>query len=183
MKFHDVKFTTATVPIAARIRTLLTIPQGTTEIQRIGRKCTIKSISIRYHGFLQNGSVQNGHDQIRVMLVLDKQTNGDAFNATDLLETDEMDQYRNLANSSRFTILWDKWLTLNYTAAGGNGTDIESMSWGEWHRYHKKLNIPIEYNSTVGAITEIKTNNLLLVEISENGIAESFVRIRIRFMG
>lgn len=184
LKFHDKSQGVTNILSSAVITQLLDIAQGTTQSQRIGRKCTIKSIGIRYTVTIPTTpSLSGGADLVRVMLILDKQANGAPLTATQILESDAVTQYRNLVNSSRFTVLWDKSFIINATAGGGNGTISDSYANKKHLVFFKKLNLPIEYDGTDGAITEIRSNNLTLLQIGLQGTSTSVFRIRIRFMG
>lgn len=139
---------------------LVLIPQGVTESTRVGRKCTIKSIQLRLTNTYVPGADTLGCTTAFLMLVLDKQANGAAAAATDVLtSTDFRQAMINLDNSERFVILkrFDMVLQAGAGVATAFGRDQKQIE------YYKKCNIPIEYSSTAGAITEIKSNNLFFL--------------------
>ncbi len=187
-KFHDVTVAFAPVAVAGSLTAaLLTIPQGVTESQRIGRKCTIKSIGMRFqmHLLLDAGSM-NAHDTCRVMLLIDHQANGAAPVPLDIIEPSAGPLYRsyqNLANSSRFSVLYDRMFSLNPTYAAGNGTANEAGGMTFDLKYFKKCNVPVEYDLTTGAITEIRSNNLVLVCFSDQARVRFNASFRFRFVG
>lgn len=185
LKFHDVDFSNSVVSAIGKIEQLLEIKQGTTESERIGRKCTIKTIGLRVIAKLPPVTVQaNSSDTLRFMLILDKQTNGAPATPSEVLQTADILEYKNVANSTRFEIIWDKSITINAQAGAGNGTtDNDTFEMQQWLYYFKKVHIPIEYNNTLGAITEIRSNNLFLLQFSEKGLIQTRTKARIRFVG
>lgn len=171
--------------------TLNDIAQGTGESQRIGRKCTLTKIHCRLiFEFLQVSGVtlldaRDCHETVRVMLIWDTQCNGSGGSTTDVLDTNEYDSYRNLANVKRFRILMDKLVTFNTSiAVSGDGitTLTERYDRDYQVRFSKKLWIPIEFAGTTGGLTEIATNNLQLLIWTKHGdrmgLADSKCRIR-----
>jgi len=140
---------------------LVLIPQGVTESTRIGRKCVIKNIHIQGSLYMAPDNVGDNGDICCCWLVLDKQCNGAAAANNDVFtSTDARYAMINLANSERFVILrkW-KW-DMNIQTTGGT-----SLSTGltRWVDEYLKCNIPLEFSSTTGAITELKSNNIFLI--------------------
>jgi len=139
---------------------LCLIPQGVTESTRVGRKCTIKSIQIRGVTQFTPGAAAVATAQVYIYVVLDTQCNGAAAAITDVLTSNTMSLAMiNMANSGRFRILKRFAFPLNPTA-GATG------SWNNLIKpleYFKRVNIPIEYSSTTGAIGEIRSNNIFLL--------------------
>ncbi len=186
LKFHDVDLDDAVVSNTGTMTaTINIIPQGVTEKQRIGRKCTIKSIHWRYRMNIPEvdaaGDPSAG-DTVRLILYLDKQANGATAAVLDVLETASMHEFRNLANQGRFTVLMDKTVALNYSGLGSDGAGVVSQAGvtKEFQTY-KKCDVPIEFSSTTGAIGEIRSNNLGVLMISRNGLAGFSSKIRLRF--
>lgn len=135
------------------------VPQGVTENTRIGRKLHIKSIYIRGR-FFNDPAATNQMSICTLILVLDKQCNGAAATWADVFDGTQTNQrMRNLANSERFQVIktWDCILPLT---AGVDGAYTSTGCPLEWY---KKVNIPILFSNTTGAITEICCNNLLLL--------------------
>ncbi len=159
-------------------QTLNDIKQGTAEEERIGRKCTIKNINMRLSfTFLDNEvasllAADSADETLRIVLVLDKQTNGALAPTLDIFDTDVFNSFRNLANIGRFQFLYDKLMTCNTSViAAGNGTANDSARVRKEFRINisKKVNIPIEFDSTTGGIIEMRSNNLLLIVGSRVG--------------
>lgn len=183
LKFHDVDLDDASITAAGTITDSINkIAQGTTESTRIGRKCTIRNINWRFNIELAPTTASaNTSEHVRVIMYLDKQCNGATATVTGILESDNFMSFNNLGNKSRFRTLMDRSYDLNATAGGGNGS---TEDYGEHiisDSFYKKVNIPVEFDSTLGAITEMRSNNIGVLLLSKNGaqcIFESKIRIR-----
>lgn len=186
LKFHDVDLIDVTVAQSLNITDSINkVAQNTTEQGRIGRKLTIKNIFWRYRIYLgqQDAQVQPGQiDTIRIILYQDKQCNGAAAVGTDILESNSVHAFRNLANIGRFNVLFDKVhvLTYNNLASDGAGV-VSSGAMRQEHSMFKKCNIPVEFDSTLGALTEIKSNNLGVLLVSAAGAIGFTSKFRLRF--
>ncbi len=184
LKFHDVTIDDAVVAATMTINNLTIIAQDTTESTRIRRKCNIHSIHWKYNMSLPVAtSAGSTADIVKVMLVLDMQTNGAAFAATDLIETDVWDAFRNLSNSKRFRVLYSKDIQFK---AGGAAPSGAAFVFSEDIKYiigNKTVNIPIEYDNSVttGAIGSVKSNNLYWVTQSISGLIGATGTVRLRF--
>ncbi len=153
------------------------VPQGVTESNRVGRKCTVTRINFRGFLILNSGTAQTS-ELFRIMLVLDKQANGAPATILDILESADEKSFNNLSNNQRFMVLKDWYGAMNKTA--DIGTNINSTQ--RVLTYFKNCNIPVEFSSTTGAIGEIRSNNLLLLGISATGTTISLSHTtRIRF--
>ncbi len=163
-----IAFTASPTTESTVLGTMLNIPQGTGETQRIGRVIRVKSVMIRYH-CLVGGGTTDIHDEIKLYLVLDKQCNGGVATIGDILGTGSCLAFRNLQNVNRFKILATRYIQLSSAAGAGNGTtnlfeghiqDGQIIVRGDW---------PIEYSGTTGAISELRSNNIFLLAISRHG--------------
>jgi len=184
LKFFDTTLSynvdfTAEVPATGQV---CLIPQGVTESTRVGRKCVIKSIGVKAIVNCTYGAGTTVKGCTSMWLVLDKQCNGAAAAATDVTDGGPLPYAQmNLANSSRFVIL-KRWDHVWYPKAG------VSTAWGDESRfinYFKKCNIPLEFDSTTGAITEIKSNNVFLLAGCSGSPLDDLVsvagNVRLRF--
>lgn len=136
------------------------IPQGVTESTRVGRKATIKSLQIRARLVYTPAAAATASTIVFIYVVLDKQCNGAAAAITDVLTSNDMSGAMvNLANSERFIIL--KKFKIYFTAPSGVSGAYNNID--RHIEYYKRCNIPIEFSSTTGAITEIKSNNIFLL--------------------
>ncbi len=182
-KFFDVTTTYAAVASTGEITdSVCKIPQGVTEKTRVGRKCTIVSIDWRNTVDLAATTDLTDATLLRIIVYVDKQCNGATAVTLDILETDAINSHYNLSNKNRFRFLTDKTINLNFTAAGGNGTANDAVKHIRQMRFRKRCSIPIEFSSTTGAITEIKSNNIgLLLIASENNTCGANGILRLRF--
>lgn len=187
MKFHDENITDAAITSTWQlVQQMNLIPQGTTEKQRLGRKAWIKKIQMR--AVLTLPTTATAAETIttfRVAIVLDKQANGAAAAASDIWASDTWDAWNNLANSGRFRILYDKLIPVSCMSGSGRGS-TDTLSYGGVSRaikFFHQCTIPLEFSSTTGAITEIKSNNITLWAISSSAIGSLFGKIRLRFTG
>ncbi len=185
MKFHDLDIDDTPVPSAGAITDSVNkIPQGVTEVQRVGRKCVIKQISWRFEIQLTATAVATEtSDIVRVLLYLDKQCNGATAAIGEILETADYQSFNNLANKSRFRTLMDRTYAITCTAGSGRGS-TDTLSYGEStlvDDFYKKCNIPIEFDASNGAITEIKSNNIGVLLISKDDNPNFRSKMRLRF--
>ncbi len=186
LKFHDVSLDDAVVANAGTITaTINIIPQGVTEVQRIGRKATIKKIGWKYQITLPEKdavSTPNPGDVCRVILYLDKQANGAAAAVTDLLESASHLSFNNLVNTARFRVRMDRTHTLNYASMASDGAGVVSQADVLISEtFYKSCNIPLEFSAGTGAITEIRSNNLGVLLISKNDVLDFRSKFRLRF--
>ncbi len=187
LKFHDLDINDASVAANGTIAedSVLTIAQGTTESERIGRKVIVKSISWRWNLLLSVAtSSANVDETVRLILYQDKQTNGATATVTGILETDDYQSFNNLSNKSRFRTLMDRTYDLNATVGAGDGTTNTFGNWQVNDSVFLNVNIPIEYDNsaTTGAITTMRSNNIGVLILSKDGaLAVMDGKMRIRF--
>jgi len=166
MKFLDTvtgPYTLTTAMADQPADTILAIPQGTTDVTRVGNKVTVKKVMLRGRFNLLDQAKSNPNGcSMRVMIVWDKQANGTAgVDGSVVLEQNNVYGFNNLDNSDRFQILKDKWYTLNPmtqtgSTANGFAEKLVRISCNN-------LNIPIMYSGATGAIGEIKSNNIIIL--------------------
>lgn len=164
------------------------IPQGTTESTRIGRKVVLKKLNVK--GIISlptTATAASTSTVVKVLIIQDKQTNGAAFGATDLWDTDSISSFNNLANSSRFRVLKTKVFVLNSTAGSGRGT-TDTLSFGTVDRYFSmdvNFNIPIEFDNSVttGTVASQRTNSLWFCTQSDTSLSVlNLSTARVRFL-
>ncbi len=189
LKFHDTDQLDGTVSATGTVTNSWNlIAQGTTEKLRIGRKAILRSITARWIVALpinQDVADISAGEIVRIIVFCDKQCNGANAAVLDILETAEVESYYNLVNLGRFQILYDRKITLNRQVAVTDGTNTStSPAFRREMHFHRKLNVPIEFDNTAGAISEIRSNNIAALYISHAGVAAIEVgRVRIRFDG
>lgn len=166
LKFFDTSlaFTfdaTGEVPATGQ---LVLIPQGVTESTRVGRKCTIKSLQMKGSLNYVPAAAATAATTVFLYLVLDQQCNGAAAAVTDVLTGNGLQvAFRNLANGERFRIL----KKIKVTLAPGAGVTTAYNNSTRHFEFYLKCHYPIEFSSTTGAITEIRSNNLFLLAGSD----------------
>ncbi len=185
IKFHDVDVDDATIAANGTIAksSILTIAQGDTSVTRSGRQIFVKSILWRYQIQLPNATAAGGSsDSVRVIMYLDRQANRAAATVTNILASDNYLSFKNLHVGSRFGILYDKTHSLN-SSISGDGTTVDTSVVNRDGRYFKefKRHIPILYNSTVGALTEMEQKNIGVLLLSSAGLCQFLSKVRVRF--
>jgi len=184
-KFFDtaLSFLVDTTPEVPASGQLALIPQGDTESTRDGRQCTIESIQIRASLAFQPSTAAVAATHTDIYLVLDTQCNGAAAAVADVFSggTTIYKDMLNLSNSGRFRIL--KHFSHDYAATAGATTAYNNIV--KQIEFFKKCNIPMQYNSTAGAITEIRSNNLFLIagSVANDDLVTVTGNCRLRFRG
>lgn len=160
------------------------IVQDATASGRIGSKVAIDSISCRLtlavHG--NAASALYAQPTVRLMLVVDKQPNGSLAAIADILKApqaspttpnpDYSTWSRNLSYSTRFTVLYDKVITINRDF--GVGYDGMAAIFG-YESMVKKVNINKKFKkallreyatgTTAGASSAVMKNQILLLAL------------------
>ncbi len=182
-KFIDHTLVSQTIASAGNIIELIPdIATGTGESNRIGRYIKVIKYGVRYDLYLASHTDKTlTQDTIRLIYFIDSQTNGAVPTVVDVLEAANYQSFNNLANRSRFRIMKDKTYSLNTPAGGGNGTTEDWAGFSKHGTCWLKLGMAMEYDSTTGAITERKTNNLYCLTISCCGRTNIQWRSRTRF--
>lgn len=143
---------------------LVLIPQGVTESTRVGRECIVKSIQMRGIMTYVPSTAATASSTGYLWVILDKQTNGAAAGVTDVFTGNSMGLcLHNLENSKRFVIL--KKLKHTFTSPAGVSTAYNDVTWP--FEFFLKCNIPLDFSSTTGAITELRSNNIFLIAGSD----------------
>lgn len=191
-KFFDFKYTVDPVPTAGHIESsLINIVQGTTESQRVGRKCTIKRIGLKIEYSLNRVDTRSEPpigNKLRIILYQDRQCNGAAATPSQILEDlttgDAVRSFRNLSESGRFRLMMDRVFTLTpQTLTRITSDNFSSSNIVRFHQFYKNCNIPIEYSGPTGAIGEIRSNNIGMLLISDNNTTDTTINVtsRVRF--
>lgn len=188
LKFLDVSVANAAIPVTGSIQTggtLLVIPQNLTDKGRIGRSLVVRDLEWR--GTLTIPEVEGSvnppqSDVTRMIVYLDKQSNKATASVTNILETAAIDAPFNLENEGRFTVLWDKVITIDRSTFTQTAANVFA---GAEHirkfHYGKKTNIKIEYSGVDGTLDELTSNNLAVLLISKNAIIALTSNFRIRY--
>ncbi len=155
-KNHDVSGTTVSVTVAPIIVPLTNIAQGDTTITRDGASLKVMSLRCSY-SLNANASAQN--TLVRVMIVIDRQTNEAIYTGGDLLldvtSGDNIVSPRNLNNNTRFKVLYDRVHAFTELGVSSN------------HRlFYKKLNLKLRFDNAAGAITSLTQSSMSFVFMS-----------------
>ncbi len=189
LKFHDVDFDDAVIASAGTVGaagTINIIPQGVTEIQRIGRKCTVTKIGWRYQVTIPevvDAATPPAGDSVRVILYRDSQANGATIAVLDLLETANFQSFFNLANQRRFHVLMDRTHVINLRTITStqNADTFDSPAIQQNYTFFKDCSIALEFSAAAGALTELTSNNINVLLISASGAAGLNSKFRLRF--
>lgn len=182
LKFYDTNITATVVAstgtkFPATDLTFVKIPVGTGPSERIGRQIRLKSVN----AYLTVTKVADtsSTDVVRIIWLLDTQANGSSPNVNEILNTASYNSFRNMANSKRFVFLGDKEITI--ASQNWNGTQFSAID--RQVNFFKNMNTVIEYDSSVttGALTTIRSNNILMLAISKNGTATVQGTVRVRY--
>ena len=187
-KFFDTvraSFTPATTGTIANL-SLNLIPQGVTESERVGRKCTIKNVTIRGQVLMNTtATAANTATIVRIIVYLDKQANGQTAAVTDILDSATEFSFNNMSNKGRFITLGQERIALSCPSGSGRGS-TDTLSYGEnvaAYFFNKEVNIPVEFSTGgTGAITEIRSNNIGVLAIQgSQALANMEYISRVRF--
>lgn len=154
-KCHDTQLSSLAITTVATIHALTNVAQGDTTNERDGNQMKITRNLLRY-------SVVGGPADdtlIRVMLVLDKQTNGALYAISDLLQdtsvTDIIISPLNLDNKFRFRVLYDRVHSLS--SEGKNSINVSKMF---------KMGLRIRFDANDQMITDLTSYSLSFVAVA-----------------
>lgn len=145
--------TTGTITLIA------TIPQGATQVTRVGKKVMLKSLMFRGHC---NASTATTVAVATQIVVYDRRPTGALPAITDVLNSISSQSMNNDNNSGRFLILKreDKVLSGNVTTPA-TGLEIQNVDW-----WLSLRGLPAVYNSAgTGAIADIEEGALYQITV------------------
>ena len=135
------------------------ITTGATATTRIGRKINLKSLYLRYTVGLTASST--GGCQFRILVVYDKQTNGNTATITDILLSDDFKAPNNLSYRDRFVDLVDE---VTDPVSVQNNYQLAGI-------IYRKINLEQMFNAgTAGDITDITTGSILVFCAQSGGV-------------
>ncbi len=162
------------------------IAQGADESERIGRKTIITDILYKGHFAWGSttGTAPLTANRVRMLVVQDTQPNKAVFAITDVMETADINSYRNLAQAKRFNILFDRVYTRSGSAGHGDGTANDFGTYWFPFNVNIKCCIDMEYSGADGAIDKQTINSVHLLFFSETASPAVTVvgNSRIRFV-
>ncbi len=178
---------------------LNSVDVGTGNTGRKGRLIHMKSIFVNGTIDLNLKADQTDADAfgfgVRIMLILDKQTNGAQLNAEDVMESTvfspDYTGFRNLENTTRFQVLADRTVTMNYTAAFNDATGAAGVATGNFiaTRKHFKMKhiwkqpLRVTFKDTGNGVADITDNSvhLIVCDSTANAILVGY-NSRMRFI-
>ncbi len=170
-KFLDTPSTELSPTVAGVVTLVNGLAQGADTNQRDGDQVNFTSIQFK---FLAGASAEALKNNIRFMLVQDRQPNGNALSISEVLQEDN-GQDRivsplNLANKFRFRVLCDEQIQIN---GGGLAFNVVSK--------YMKLGVKTRYNGALGVIANINTNSIYSIVIGYAATGVYNYNIRLRF--
>ena len=185
IKFFDTAKSTTTAASSGTVlsSSLVLIEQGNGESNRIGRKCVVSSLHMRGKIHLPTTTPNQSADVCRIIVYVDRACNGLAATVALLLASADYRSFRNLDNSGRFRTLMDQSFAINIQGAAGDGTTNATneamLAWS----LNKRVTVPLEFDASTGAITDLTGSNIGVIAISDSGLAEVDYIARVRFSG
>ena len=172
-KKHTIQQTTQNIPYGISPVALTIIDRGDTDEKRDGGKLRIKWYTFNY---MLTRHPDSFDTVVRVILVLDTQTNQAMYLGTDLFADttiiDSLISGLNLDNAGRFRLLYDRTHVLK--------ADHQVVV----RKVYKKCNIPIQYDATTSAIADQTKNSLSMCVFSNQSthIPTISYQFRLRFI-
>lgn len=162
-------FGTTLVSIMNTNDTLNAIGQGSGASQRIGDKVIIRAIQMRMT-VRSTGAITTAEDEaplvVRVIMIVDHQCNGALPLVADILEdTTDVNSWREMTTTSRFTVLMDKQITMNIQKTGEGATDGSQAVTPMIRQctFYKKLSMLSQYDAATANAIGSQTNNAILL--------------------
>ncbi len=162
----------------------LSIAQGPSESQRVGRTCIVTDYLFKGHIKFSATSDKFGSNRVRVVLVQDTQANKLSPVASDIWVDPDINAYRNLVNQTRYKFLFDKTYTTNAQSGGGDvGNEFASDTLVAV-RANIKCCIKFEFDAASGAADTQTINSLTFFTFEEKASPGTLfaVQTRIRFV-
>jgi hypothetical protein len=168
--------------------------QGNDISNREGRSIFVHNITVRgvitfNPGVESAGELRLGN-RVRLIMLIDKQTNGSFFDPIELIESGNiaqsvLDKYQNTANFGRFQILKDKTFVFSnpaITHVDGNGSNVFSVGIRNFKfRVVFKNPLKINFNgSNSGTVSDIVDNAIHICAGAENTIPSCSIRYQSR---
>lgn len=171
MKWNDTSWNVEPLAAASQFSpNLCVIPQNATESGRVGRRVKIHRIDIRCRLSLPPSIARNNNaSMVRIILYVDRQTNGVIASAADILQTNTIYSHYNLNSQGRFRFLYDKVFSL-LAQHHWDGTQLTSTSMERFFIIKKKLGVTIDYDDSfaTGVLSTQRTNTIQMLLVLEN---------------
>lgn len=134
------------------------VPQGSTEVTHVGRKYTLKKLTVRWTAFLSTTTVFGAN--VRIKVFYDKQANGNIPAVLDVMAQDSFFSHNNLANADRFITIAD--IITPPMSTSGDFTCSGNFT--------KKLSLDVITSGATGTVASIATGSVYLM-ICQSGEA------------
>lgn len=169
------------------------VAQGDSPIERDGRMYTITSLHLKGElFFIPQASIAAVVSDVvvRVLVILDTQTNGAQITGGDVMVTDQPSDhfaFRNLENTKRTRVLWDKTFVLPANNVN-EGAEFKFSCGGATRKFvvnqRFKNGLKVRTGGTSNGIGQIKDNSLHIMAVaSVNGFCTLTYEKRMRFRG
>jgi len=153
--------------------------EGTANTQRVGKSFYVDRIEARC--YIHSNTNLNETYPIRILLVQTRQNKGDAFSFTDLFNNSTPADRTLFGYSSKnipklYKIWMDKTFYISHHNINYTSTTGKSPGNAPTHitfNFKKKLGFETTYNSSSGAVSDIETNALHFVIITDNATANA----------
>lgn len=173
---------------------LTAVAQGDGESQRDGRQYKVQGIQVRGQisfGAVEADALPQGDFPVRIIMVHDKQTNGAALNAEDVMVLsgvgDDVNTFRNLQFVKRFQILREKTLVLKRTNAVNEGA-VNSFASGACvqnfkmsYKFKKDNGLQVNMSGTTGVIGNVTDNSVHMIAVTNISGGGDGPRIKYQF--
>lgn len=177
-KFHEItrsEEAIALIATGAIDSPLQGISQGTTAQTRLGIRLFGWSLEVRGQIKMPTSTDLTLDNQVRLLIVLDKQANGSTPTFAQVLNLDGSSNpfyaYQKEENRRRFTILKDRFFPLNVIAAAGNGTANDAGQVVFPFTFYKKWanGLKVVYQTGAsGGVSDIMDNNIWVMAFAKD---------------
>lgn len=183
-KYLDTAITTnvTTTPVVVG---LTTMAQGDTIATRNANKIQTKSIDLRMR-FVRALVTNNQADTIRVMVVIDRQCNGNVLTAAELLTASTIESHSNVTAFGRFHVLMDETFAFNQESLLPATATAPNR---EQYFLHKFIKIPandwslVNYNQVGATVPYSNSIVLFYYGINVAEYSEVHGEARLKFIG
>lgn len=171
---------------------LAPVTQGTGATQRNGRFITMIELAIR--GAILMDPYQDSIKplvtrRVRMMVVLDTQSNGVNLSALDVMTGLGPNAHRNMDQQTRFAVLWDKTYNISDKIRGYDGLNYTTSGVLRPFDIFKKIRIPVEQKTDQGGIASVINNSIHIIASTDHDVSSTTPGVsiewssRIRFNG
>lgn len=168
-KHHDVVVTTPP-PVNAVANLLTGIGQGDTTVSRDGNSVKLQDIDLTFQ--LIHNSAATGPTYVRLVVFMDKQTAQVTPDNADLFDGTTTSAHRNIDNTKRFYVYYDRTVTLN--------DQRPSLTF----KKHISTKAHVRFNGPGSSITDIASNPIFCLAYSNQATNSPNYRMesRVRYV-